>query len=248
MEWRDEGIVLAVRKHSESSVIVSVLTAHHGRHAGLVRGGSGRRQRGVLQSGNQVAVVWRARLADHLGRYHVELARARAAAVLDDAARLAAVTAACALIERAFPEREPVASAYAALVAMLDAVEASPAWPRRYVRWEMALLAELGYALDVERCAVTGATDGLAFVSPASGRAVTAAAAGPYRGRLLPLPAFLARAEDTATVPAAEIAAGLALTGHFLAANVFNQRTKPLPAARLRLLDYFHAQATKYGA
>jgi DNA repair protein RecO (recombination protein O) len=184
MQWRDDGIVLAVRKHGETGAVVSLLTRAHGRHAGLVRGGAGRRQRGVLQAGNEVHAEWRARLAEHLGSYTVELTRARAAELLALPAPLAGLSAACAVLEATLPEREPHAPLYDALAVLLDALAASEAWPAVYVRFELGLLQELGFGLDLQACAMTGATEGLAYVSPRSGRAVTAEAAAPWKEKL----------------------------------------------------------------
>lgn len=232
MEWVDEGIILAVRKHGESSAVVSLLTGGHGRHAGLVRGGAGRGARGILQPGNGVAARWRARLAEHLGTLTCELTHAYAAAALDDADGLAALAAACAVAEAALPEREPCRAVYDGLTALLAAIEGG-VWPAAYVRWELGLLAELGFGLDLGECAVTGRNDQLAYVSPKSGRAVSLAAGEPYKGRLLPLPSFLAGGGNgTAT---AEVADGLRLTGHFLERHVFAQAGRPMPAARRRL-------------
>ena len=177
MEWDDEGVVLSARTMGETSVVLSLLTGRHGRHSGMVRGGVGRRARGVLQPGNRVACRWRGRLAEHLGAFGCELTTATAPAVLEDAARLAAVVAACAVLDTALPEREPLPVQYEALLALLQAVEHDPAWPAAYVRWEVALLADLGFGLDLAACALTGATDGLVFVSPRTGRAVSAEAA-----------------------------------------------------------------------
>ncbi|MDP6709170.1 MAG: DNA repair protein RecO, partial [Alphaproteobacteria bacterium] len=191
MQWRDDGIVLAVRKHGETGAVVSLLTRAHGRHAGLVRGGAGRRQRGVLQAGNEVHAEWRARLAEHLGSYTVELTRARAAELMALPAPLAGLSAACAVLEATLPEREPHAPIFDALAVLLDALGSSEAWPAVYVRFELGLLQELGFGLNLSACAMTGAAEGLAYVSPKSGRAVTAEAGAPWKEKLLRLPAFL---------------------------------------------------------
>lgn len=232
MEWVDEGVILAVRKHGETSAVVTLLTRGHGRHAGLVRGGAGRGARGILQPGNCVSAHWRARLAEHLGTFTCELTHAHAAAVLDDADRLAVLTAACAVAEAALPEREACEAIYDGLLAVLAAVEAG-VWPVAYVRWELGLLAELGFGLDLAECAVTGRNDQLAYVSPRSGRAVSLAAGEPYKERLLPLPGFLAGGGNGAVT--AEVADGLRLTGHFLERHVFAQAGRGVPAARRRL-------------
>lgn len=233
MEWDDEAVVLSARTLGESSAVLSALTRRHGRHAGLVRGGSGRRGRGLLQPGNRIACRWRARAAEQLGSFACELITATAPAVLEDAPRLAAVASACAVLDAALPEREPATAQHDGLLALLRAVEEDAAWPSVYVRWEMALLADLGFGLDLSACAVTGAREGLAFVSPRTGRAVCAAAAAPWQQRLLVLPAFLTG--DAAAADSDEIIAGLALTGHFLHRCVFAEHDRELPAARHRL-------------
>ncbi|MEE9251567.1 MAG: DNA repair protein RecO [Alphaproteobacteria bacterium] len=248
MDWTDDGIVLSARKHGESAAIVMLLTRLHGRHAGLVRGGSGRRARGVYEPGNRVHSAWRARLPEHLGTYTCELVHSFAAAVLDDPLRLAALSAACALAEAALPEREPHEAVFQGLLALLSALESPAAnaagalsWPPTYVRWELMLLKELGFGLDLSCCAATGASDGLAYVSPKSGRAVSSSAGAPYRDRLLPLPEFLAGKEAALREarPAAEIHRGLELTGYFLERHVFDPRDRPIPAARTRLVEGF---------
>lgn len=246
MEWADEGIVLSVRRLGEASLVVSLLTAAHGRHAGLVRGGAGSRSRGALQPGSRLAARWRGRLSEHLGTLACELARGLAPAVLTDRLRLSAVASACALAETALPEREPLPRAHTALEQVLRSLEADDEWPAAYVRWELDLLAELGYGLDLGRCALTGAATGLAWVSPRSGRAVTAAAGEPWRDRLLALPAFLV--DPAAPAEAAAIASGLQLTGHFLAAHVYADQGRQLPQARARLARAFDAAAGEAAA
>jgi DNA repair protein RecO len=230
MEWTDEGIVLAVRRHGETGMIASLLTRVHGRHAGLVHGGVGKANRGTLQPGNHVKAWWRARLSDQLGSYRMEMAEAHAAGILDDPGRLAALSSACALSEAALPEREPHPAAFAALAALLDALR-SESWPSVYVHWELALLRDLGYGLDLSRCAATGAGDGLAYVSPRSARAVSALAGEPYRDKLLVLPAFLVEGGEG---DAQAVFQGLALTGFFLGRHIHT-----VPAARSRLVDRF---------
>ncbi len=233
MDWADDAFVLSLRRHGEGSAVVHLLTRSHGRHAGLVRGATGKAMRGVLLAGNRVAARWHARLDEHLGYLSCELVCAHAAAVLDDAPRLAALTAACALTDLALPEREAhpaVFTAFEALLADLGAVD----WPSSYVRWELVLLTELGYGLDLSRCAITGATEGLVWVSPRSGRAVSAAAGAAYADRLLALPAFLVqggRGDGQA------VAAGLALTGYFLERHVLAPHGLALPAVRTRLVE-----------
>lgn len=249
MHWNDDGIVLAARRHGETSAVLHLLTRSHGRHGGLVRGGAGRRMRGLLQPGNELTVEWRGRLAEHLGSFTLELKASRAAALLDDAARLCAVSAACALTEAALPEREPHAPLYDAFVALLDALADgdTAAWPAVYVRWELGLLAELGFGLDLGECAASGATEDLTHVSPKSGRAVSAAAARPYRDALLRLPSFLAagRGGPPAADSAADIRDGMALTGFFLERHVFGPQHQALPPARGRLLERFSGRVPR---
>jgi DNA repair protein RecO (recombination protein O) len=238
MEWIDEGIVLAARKHGENAAIAQLLTRAHGRHAGLVHGGSGGRGRGVLQPGNRLQVMWRARLAEHLGTYSCEQLHSGAATLLDDALRLAALASVCALAESALPEREPHPAVYDGLVALVAALESTDeigGWGRAVVAWEMGLLAELGFGLDLSQCAATGRNDELAYVSPRTGRAVSLSAGEPYKDRLLPLPRFMAVMGEPAADP--DILEGLAVTGHFLERNVFAALHREPPAARAHLLD-----------
>ncbi|MDE0202933.1 MAG: DNA repair protein RecO [Rhodospirillaceae bacterium] len=243
MEWSDTGIVLSARRHGESAAVVSLLTEHHGRHAGLVHGARGRRARGLYEAGNTLSARWQARLAEHLGRYTCELVRARASLLLDDPQRLAALAAVCALAEASLPERHPYPQVYGATVRLLDALEASERWAEAVVRWELALLAELGFGLDLSACAATGTVEGLAYVAPRSGRAVSREAAAPYAEKLLSLPPFLARPEDAAAAPAADIVAGLRLTGWFFEKHVFGGQGGRMPAARGRFIDRLQAAA-----
>lgn len=238
MEWSDEGMVLSTRPHGEGGAILDVLTSGHGRHLGLVRGGAGRRQGPMLQPGAQLALTWRARLDQHLGVFVVEPLRARSAAVLEDPERLAGLAALCALAGWALPEREPQPRLYPLTVALADRIAAGNDWFGPWLRWERALLEEAGFGLDLSACALSGATEGLAFVSPRSGRAVTAAAAAAWADRLLPLPAALL--DSAAPADRAAMAAGLRTTGHFLAqvlAPALGGR--PVPAARVRLAARF---------
>lgn len=233
MFWTDEGVLLAARRHGESSAVVSVFTARHGRHAGLVRGGFGRRARPVYQQGNLLQVTWRARLPEQLGALRGELKVPIAARLLADPGRLAGLAAACALLEATLPERDPHPALYAALQAFLEGLLQDPAWLERYIRFELALLAELGFGLDLARCAVTGSSEDLVYVSPASGRAVSRNGAGGYADRLLALPPFL-----LGSTPAddAQLAAGLRLTGAFLRRHLFDASDRAMPEARDRLV------------
>ncbi|MFM2129995.1 MAG: putative repair protein RecO [Pseudomonadota bacterium] len=243
MEWHDDGLILSVRKHGETAAIVSLLTREHGRHLGLVRGGQSRRRQGLLQPGNLVAAGWRARLPEHLGTLTLESRRELAASVMEDGGRLRALAAMTALLEAALAEQEPQPSVFAASVALAEHLAAGegaqpggpPSWLAAYVRWELALLRELGFGLDLDSCAATGVRENLVYVSPRSGRAVSAEAGEPWRDRLLALPAFLC---DAARAPGdvAEILAGLRLTGHFLERHHFAAHGGHTPAARERLL------------
>jgi DNA repair protein RecO (recombination protein O) len=244
MEWSDDGIVLGARLYGEGAVIVNLITRGHGRHAGLVRGGSGVRARGIYEPGNRVRAVWRARLAEHLGHYTCELVEACAARHFDDPLRLAVLSAATAVAEAVLPEREPHSRLYESLQRLLlglDATDNESA--AAYVRWEVELLAELGFGLDLGACTVTGATEDLVYVSPRSGRAVSRDAGAPYGERLLRLPAFLL---GGGPADRSDIRAGLKLTGFFLDRYVFapvrpaadhgGERAGHTPPARDRLV------------
>jgi DNA repair protein RecO (recombination protein O) len=233
MEWRDQGAVLSMRLHGETSAIIEVFTAEHGRHAGVVRGGASRRMAATLQPGSQVEVTWHARLDEQIGSYRVEPLQSRAG-VLSDRLALAGLNATCAMLLVALPDREPHPQLYRASMALLDALQASADWPLTYLRWEMQLLEELGFALDLTRCAVTGSREDLAFVSPKTGRAVSRGAAGDWAARLLPLPPMLLGQGPATPV---ELAQGFALTAHFLNRGLEPLLNgKPLPEARARLI------------
>ncbi|MEO0358283.1 MAG: DNA repair protein RecO, partial [Pseudomonadota bacterium] len=213
MEWRDEGLLLAVRKHGETSVIADVFTQDHGRHAGIVRGGTSRKMSPILQPGAQIDVVWKARLEDHLGSFSVEPIRSRMAGVIDTPLALAGMNAALALLGFALPERSQHAELFETSVTLCDLICATDAWPLAYLRWEIQLLEEIGFGLDLYQCAVTGDTQDLQFISPKTGRAVAARAAGEWSDRLLPFPPCMVGAGDADD---ADIARGLQTTGHFL--------------------------------
>ncbi|MCV3271573.1 DNA repair protein RecO [Roseobacter sinensis] len=235
MEWRDQGILLSTRRHGETSAIIEVFTPEHGRHAGVVRGGTSRRIAPVLQPGAQLDVTWRARLEDHIGSFQVEPVRSRAAAALGDRLSLAGLNAVVALLSFSLPEREPHPRLYHRSEQLLDLLDQPDLWPLAYLRWELGLLEEMGYALQLDTCAVTGQTEDLAFVSPRSGRAVSRGAAGDWADRLLPLPDVL-RGEGSGAD--AEISEALRTTGHFLTAHLAaDLGTAPLPDARARFVD-----------
>lgn len=236
MNWTDEGIILSVRPHGETSAIVELLTPHYGRHLGLVRGGRARRNRPILQMGNVVAVEWNARLADHLGAYKIELLHGHAARIMESAPALTGLNTICTLAHL-LPEREHHQGLYEALRLVLDYMcddDDHALWPSLLVRWEQELLQCLGFGLDLSCCAGTGSTQQLIYVSPRTGRAVSAQAGAPYRDKLLTLPQFLLDEERRMT-DKIDIAAGLALTGHFLQKWVYTPRELPLPEVRQRL-------------
>ena len=236
MEWRDEGLVIGVRRHGEHSAIVEAMTRDHGRHLGLVRGGRSARLGAALQPGNTLGLVWRARLNEHLGAYAVEPLRLRAGRLMTSALALAGVNYLGALI-RMLPERDPHAAVYEALSLIVDSLDDDALVPALVARFEAQMLAECGFRLDLERCAATGAADRLIYVSPKSARAVSAEAGAPWRDRLLPLPAFLRDGGRLKTRPsAAELADGFRLTGFFLARDLFAPSGAPLPDSRAAFL------------
>ena len=237
MEWRDEGILLTTRRHGETSAIIEVFTSAHGRHAGVVRGGTSRKIAPVLQPGAQLDVTWRARLEDHIGSFTVEPLRSRAAAAMGDRLALAGLNAVTALLAFALPEREAHAALFTQTERLLDLLGQVELWPLAYLRWEVLLLEELGYRLDLGACAVTGTTEDLVYVSPKSGRAVSRDAAGDWADRMLPLPDVL---RGIGPAPDTEIAEGFVTTGYFLKAHLAQDLgTKPLPEARARFVEAF---------
>jgi DNA repair protein RecO (recombination protein O) len=233
MQWIDEGIVLGVKRHGETSVIVELMTQERGRHLGLVRGGTGTRLRGILQPGNSLRATWRARLDDHLGNYAVEGMHLRAAGFLTAAHAVHGVTHLAALC-RLLAEREPHASIYGALEMILDRLEDSVTVAPMIAQFELGFLAELGFGLDLSSCAATGAKDDLIYVSPRSGRAVSRVAGEAYRDRLMRLPDFLRSDNEPAT--AADVADAFTLTGFFLDRHAFGPRGQALPDARARFV------------
>lgn len=229
MEWQDEGLVIGARKHGETSVILELMTRAHGRHLGVVRGGRSRAMRPVLQPGNRVVARWRARLEDHMGAFAVEPLTSRAARFLDRGAALHGVASLAALL-RLLPERDPHEELFEMADAIAGRLDSADCAAPLMARFELALLGALGFGLDLDACALTGARDDLAYVSPKSGRVVSRAAGAPWRDRLLPYPVVLQ--EESAGAPAEELAAAFRLTGHFLARDVFAPRGAALPASR----------------
>lgn len=234
MEWRDEGIVLGVRRHGEANAIVELLTARRGRHLGMVRGGASRRQAPMLQPGNTVAVSWRARLDEHMGTFTLEPLVVRAEMFMRAPHAAYGITHMAQML-RLLPERDPQEGLYAALGAILDAFEDAPAAGMLLARFELALLAELGFGLELETCAATGQRDDLIYVSPKSGRAVSREAGAPYATRLLPLPPFLV--ETGVRPPPGDVEAALGLTAFFLRGRVLEPRGLGFSEAR----DHFIA-------
>ena len=234
MEWRSEGVLLSARRHGETAAIIEVFTPDQGRHAGVVRGGASRRMAPVLQPGAQLDVTWRGRLDEHIGTFLAEPLRSRSS-IMADRLGLAGLNSVCALLRYVLPEREPHLSLYNASVTLLDALGSDAGWPLAYLRWELLLLEELGFGLDLSSCAVTGIRDDLAYVSPKSGRAVARGAAGQWADRLLALPNCLlgqGPASDT------ELAQGLKVTGYFLHHRLARELLgRPLPDARSRLVE-----------
>jgi DNA repair protein RecO (recombination protein O) len=227
--------VIGARAHGETSVVLEVMTADRGRHLGLVKGGRSRRMQPVLQPGNAVQVIWKARLDAHLGQFAVELDRARAAGLMESAVGVYTVQVVTAHL-RYLAERDPHPGLYAAAGIVLDHVDGVAAAARLLVRFEMALLDDLGFGIDLGRCAATGTTIDLAFVSPKSARAVSRQAGAPWADRLLPLPPFLLRADAGADPTASDLREALAITGYFLNRHVAGPRTQPLSEARARLI------------
>ena len=232
--WTDEGFVISARLQGESNAVTGVFTQAHGRHMGLLHGGVSKSKKSLIELGNCVTVAWQARLDEQLGTYQIEVNRAYSASMLDDPVKLAALSSVCTLLDQALPEREPQPVIYAATAALFEVLYLSSdigQWLPIYLKWELGMLEALGFGLDLSKCAVTGQTEGLGYVSPRTGHAVHFAHAGPYKERLLALPACLGgeAALDN------ELESGLALTGHFLQKHIFALIHKDLPQPRIRL-------------
>jgi DNA repair protein RecO (recombination protein O) len=250
MEWSDEAIVLSVRTHGETSSILEALTREHGRHMGLVYGGVSAKRRAVLQPGNSVHVKWRARIAEHLGSYTAEPVRLRAGEIFETRASLIGLNAFVAIAGAVLPEREPHGSAFEGANYLLETISAHgfEKWGLVFARWELLLLDDLGFGLDLSSCAGTGSTENLVYVSPRSGRAVSGEAGEAYHDKLLPLPGFLI--DDSIEAPSSEdIGAALALTAYFLNLWVLAPHERRLPEARRRLNDFAakHAMSLQDG-
>ncbi len=249
MEWSDEAIILNAGRYGEADAILDVMTPGHGRHRGYVKGGMGRRQRANLQPGNEVALSWRARVEDQLGRFTLEPKRARVADLLSSRDRLAAFLSAAALLVVAMPEREAHPRIYNGLIAFLDLLADEAAGLLDYgaglVRLELGVLGDLGFGLDLAACAATGVTGDLVYVSPKSGRAVSRQAGAPYKEKLLALPGFLLASSGGAGASERDVTDGLALTGYFLERHMQLSRADALAQARARFAELFRADSAE---
>jgi len=235
MEFEDDAFVLSARPFGEAGAIVELLTAQHGKYAAHVAGGASRKMKPFLQAGAQVILKYRARISDQLGSAALEPVGEGPSALFDDALALAGLAAAAAVAAGALPEREPHPGAYLAFEALSHALVHTDYWPAVFVRYEAGLLQELGFGLDFSKCAATGTTDDLVYVSPKTGRAVSRAAGEPYKDRMLTLPPFLLSSQSR--LEPGDVKAGLDLTAHFLEQFIFNPINRPLPPARLWLVD-----------
>ena len=235
MEFHEEAFVLSARAHGDTGVVVDLLTETHGRHAAFVAGGASRRMKPFLQPGARVIADYRARTSDHLGSARLEPVGEGPSALFDDALALTGLAAAAAVAQGALPERQPHPGAFLAFEALMAAFQIPSVWPAIFVRFEAGLLEDLGFGLDLSRCAVTGTLDDLIWVSPRTGRAVSRAAGAPYADKLLKLPPFMLGAQ--AGLGEGDVRAGLDLTGHFLEQFVFHPQNKPIPSARVWMVD-----------
>jgi DNA repair protein RecO (recombination protein O) len=235
VQWSDEGIVLGFRRQGESSVILELMTRDHGRHLGLVQGGRSRRMQPVLQPGNGVHAVWRARLDEQLGNYAIEGGASRAARYLGSPLALYGIATLAAHL-RLLPDRDPHPALFDTASILADHLEDPLVAPALFVKFELMLLADLGFGLDLSKCASTGRTEDLIYVSPRSGRAVSREAGEPYRAKLYELPPFLRATPSDQQPEAAELAAGFQLTGHFLDAYIYEPRGQRPPDERRRFV------------
>ena len=235
MQWSDHAFVLETRPHGENAVIATVLTAQHGKQNGYVHGGRSRKLRGVLQKGNRVAVTWQARLNEHLGTLTLDLEDDLAGRHLLDGFALDALGAVTSLLNQTLEEGDPHLALYSASQVILESSDDKELFPQLYFRWELGVLDTAGFPLDLATCAVTGQSDDLVYISPKSGRAVSAGAGEAYADKLFPLPASLADPAKTPSV--AEINDILHITGHFIDRHLLRPRNRTLPDARTRFVD-----------
>lgn len=247
MQWDDKAIILSARRMGESAGLIHVLSEQHGMHKGVDRGAFGKRKRGLYQPGNIVSVHWQARMSEQLGSFTCELMDPVSAYLLDDRRKLAALTSATLMLEKILAEREPHADIYQHFEALLQALRGEGDWLAGYVRFEFMLLAAAGFGLDLARCAATGQTHDLHYVSPRSGRAVSRLAGAPYHERLLMLPAFLVSRGENSPIQLAQILDGARLCGYFLQERVFAPRGGMLPAVRARFLEMLHVKDISLG-
>lgn len=230
MEWVDEGIILGVRKHAETSAIVEVMTRHHGRHLGLVRGGRSRRMQPVLQTGNSIDIVWRARLDEHLGSFQVEPVKMRAAQLMENAIGVNGIQALAAIL-RFLPERDPHENLYEILEVMIDNLEVPADAGELFVRFELTVLDELGFGLDLDTCAATGTKSELIYISPKSGRAVSAQAGEPWKDKLFSYPEFL-QTEKRIAATEVSLVPALEMTNFFFDRHIYTPRGVEPPISR----------------
>jgi DNA repair protein RecO (recombination protein O) len=245
-QWTDQGIVLSARGHGEAGAVVSILTESHGRHAGYVHGGMSSSKRSTIQAGTYVRCDWSSRVSDALGNYTLESERSLSTEIMQDSLKLAALLSACSLCDSALPEREGHAGLYHGLLTLMEAFEAEH-WGAVYVMWEISLLRELGFRLELDKCAGGGDVDTLCYVSPKSGRAVSKAQAAPYKEKLLVLPNFLRpeNARDGEAGDAEDIIYGLKMTAYFLEHWAFTHHTKGVPEARIMFEERYYAVVKK---
>jgi len=240
MEFHEEAFVLSARSHGDTGVVVDLLTETHGRHAAYVAGGASRRMKPFLQAGARVIADYRARTSDHLGSARLEPVGEGPSALFEDALALAGLAAATAVAQGALPEREAHPGAFMAFEALMSAFVIPEVWPAVFVRFEAGLLEDLGFGLDLSRCAATGVMDDLIYVSPRTGRAVSRDAGAPYADKMLTLPPFMLGAQ--AGLREGDVGAGLDLTGHFLEQFVFHPQNRPIPPARVWMVDKLREQ------
>ena len=235
MQWTDDAIFLGASPHGETSVIAEVFTRFHGRRRALVRGGRGRRLRPALQPGNLLRVTWQGRLEEQLGSFTVEPVKLHAGRIISDSFALAGLVALVSDLHL-LPERDAQPSLHEGALLILDNLEDAEIWPALLARFELQLLSDLGFGLDLSRCAVTGTTEDLVWVSPKTGRAVSASAGAPWADRLLSLPAFL-KDGDSSPPPPADVQAALELTGHFILRRLVEPAGGRMPIERQWILD-----------
>ena len=239
--WSDQGIVLSARPHGEGGAIVALLTENNGRHAGYVHGGMSSKKRAMLEPGSLVSAEWQSRVSDNLGTYALEPEKGLSTEILQDSLKLAALLSACSLCDAALPEREGHAGLYHGLVALINMLEAEH-WGAVYVMWEIQLLRELGFRLELDKCAGGGDADTLIYASPKTGRAVSKAQAAPYKEKLLELPNFLRPEKARRQCDIQEdVLTGLKMTGYFLEHWAFTHHTKGIPEPRQLFEERYHA-------